>query len=186
VGKRDEKRLLRDLRSGRPEAYAELIHLHYQNIYRMLAHLTGDVHEAEDLTQETFVAAWKNVAAFEGRASLATWLYRIAHAKFVDGRRSQGRAASMLERHSGTASRSRGPLDAAIADDEAKRLYRALDQLGPTDRTMLVLHYLQGLSYRDMASVLDEPPGTVKWRTSEAMNSLRALLIDEVSEHAFQ
>ena len=48
------------------------------------------------------------------------------------------------------------------------------------------LHYLQGLSYREMAVVLEEPTGTVKWRTSEALNRLRALLGDEVPDHAFR
>jgi RNA polymerase sigma-70 factor (ECF subfamily) len=73
---------------------------------------------------------------------------------------------------------------ALAADDEARRLYRALDGLDAPERTLLVLHYLQGLSYREMASVLDEPTGTVKWRTREALNRLRALLGDEVPDHA--
>ena len=51
---------------------------------------------------------------------------------------------------------------------------------------MLVLHYLQGLSYREMAAVLDEPTGTVKWRTTEALNRLRALLSEEVPDHALR
>ena len=66
------------------------------------------------------------------------------------------------------------PLDSAIANDEARHLYRALHGLDAPDRAVLVLHYLQGLSYREMAAVLDEPVGTVKWRTSEALNRLRA------------
>ena len=71
-----------------------------------------------------------------------------------------------------------------MAGDEARRLYRALYRLGAPERTLLVLHYLQGLSYRAMASVLDEPTGTVKWRTAEALQRLRALLCDEVPDHA--
>jgi RNA polymerase sigma factor (sigma-70 family) len=63
-------------------------------------------------------------------------------------------------------------------------LYSALDELDSADRTLLVLHYLQGLSYREMALVLDEPSGTVKWRTSEALKCLRILLAEEVSDHA--
>ena len=51
------------------------------------------------------------------------------------------------------------------------------------DRAVLVLHYLQGLSYGEMAAVLDEPVGTVKWRTSEALNRLRALFCDKVPDH---
>ena len=55
--------------------------------------------------------------------------------------------------------------------------------LDAPDRAVLVLHYLQGLSYGEMAAVLDEPVGTVKWRTSEALNRLRALFCDKVPDH---
>ena len=76
------------------------------------------------------------------------------------------------------------PLEGVIAHDEARRLYEVLYELGDSDRTVLALHYLQGLSYSEMASVLDEPAGTVKWRTSAALDRLRALMKDEVLDHA--
>src|SRR5262249_32304476 len=60
-----EQRLLSDLRAGRPEACAELVRGHYQRVYRFLLHLARDVHQAEDLTQETFAAAWERIAAFQ-------------------------------------------------------------------------------------------------------------------------
>ncbi len=182
--KPDDQRLLSDLRAGCPAACAELVRAHYQTVYRFLVHLTRDVHQAEDLTQETFAAAWEKVAAFQGRATLATWLHRIAYTKFVDARRAERRAAGMRERRANPMGSPSDPLDVATADDEARRLYRVLHGLDAPDRTLLVLHYLQGLSYREMASVLDEPTGTVKWRTAEALNRLRALLGDEVPDHA--
>jgi RNA polymerase sigma-70 factor (ECF subfamily) len=184
VTKPDEQRLLRDLRAGRPEACAELIRAHYQAVYRWLAHLTRDVHLAEDLTQETFAAAWEKIASFQGRSSLATWLHRIAYAKFIDARRAGRRAEGMLERRPSPEVAPCDPLDSVMADDEAEHLYCALDRLNTPERTLLVLHYLQGLSYREMAAVLDEPTGTLKWRTSEALNQLRVLLSDEVPGHA--
>src|SRR5437762_411301 len=64
VTKLDDQRLLSGLRAGRPEASAELVRGHHQTIYRFLVHLTRDVHQAEDLTQETFAAAWENIAGF--------------------------------------------------------------------------------------------------------------------------
>jgi RNA polymerase sigma-70 factor (ECF subfamily) len=184
VTKPDEQRLLRDLRAGRPEACAEFIRAHYQAVYRWLAHLTRDVHLAEDLTQETFAAAWEKIASFEGRSTLATWLHRIAYTKFIDARRAGRRAEGMLEQRPSPEVAPSDPLDSVMADDEAERLYRALDRLDTAERTLLVLHYLQGLSYREMAAVLDEPTGTLKWRTSGALNQLRALLSDEVPGHA--
>ena len=180
----DDQRLLSNLRAGRREACAAVVRAHYQRVYRFLVHLTRDVHQAEDLTQETFAAAWDKMATFQGRASLATWLHRIAYTKFIDARRAERRAAGMRERLTSPKASPSDPLDAVVADDEARRLYRGLHGLDTADRTLLVLHYLQGLSYREMASVLDEPTGTVKWRTCEALNRLRALLGDEVPNHA--
>jgi RNA polymerase sigma-70 factor, ECF subfamily len=180
----DELRLVSDLRAGRPEACAELVRAHYQAVYRFLAHLCRDAHRAEDLTQETFAAAWEKIATFQGRSSLATWLHRIAYTKFLDARRAERRAAGAFERRTGPAAPPAGPLDVAAADDEARRLYRALDELDAPERALLVLHYLQGLSYREMAAVLGEPTGTVKWRTAEALSRLRALLGDEAPEYA--
>src|SRR5436309_8441585 len=113
----DDQRLLHNLRAGRPEACAELVRGHYQTVYRFLAHLTRDVHQAEDLTQETFAAAWEKIATFRGRSTLATWLHRIAYTKFIDARRTQRRAAGMLERLPNPVAAPAGPLDAVAADD---------------------------------------------------------------------
>jgi RNA polymerase sigma-70 factor (ECF subfamily) len=184
VTKPDEQRLLRDLRAGRPEACAELIRTHYRAVYRLLAHLTRDVQLAEDLTQETFTAAWEKLATFQGRSTLATWLHRIAYTKFIDARRAGKRAAGILEQRPNPQVEPTDPGAAVMADDEAQQLYRALDCLDTPARTLLVLHYLQGMSYSEIAAVLDEPTGTLKWRTREAVNRLRALLSDEVPDHA--
>jgi RNA polymerase sigma-70 factor, ECF subfamily len=180
----DDRRLLKSLRAGRSEAFAELVRSHYQTVYRFLVHMARDVHRAEDLTQETFVTAWERMATFQGRSTLATWLHRIAYTKFIDGQRSDRRIATFSERFTSSTVSPVDPLETAMALEEARRLYRALDELDSADRTLLVLHYLQGLSYREMALVLDEPSGTVKWRTSEALKCLRISLAEEVSDHA--
>jgi RNA polymerase sigma-70 factor, ECF subfamily len=184
VRESDKQGLLERLRAGEPAACADLVHEHYQRIYRFLVHLTRNVHEAEDLTQETFAAAWQGVKAFEGRATLGTWLHRIAYTKFIDAHRAAERDRGMHERYAKPKAFASDPLDSVMADDEARRLYEALYELGDSERTVLALHYLQGLSYSEMASVLDEPAGTVKWRTSIALDRLRTLLRDEVLDHA--
>jgi RNA polymerase sigma-70 factor, ECF subfamily len=180
----DDQRLLGNLRAGRSETCAALVRGYYQTVYRFLVHLTRDVHEAEDLTQETFAAAWEKSATFQGRSTLATWLHRIAYTKFIDAQRAARRGANMLQRLTSPLVGAADPLATVIAEDEAQHLYRALHGLDAPERTLVVLHYLQGLSYREMATVLDEPTGTVKWRTAVALQRLRAMLCDEVSDHA--
>jgi RNA polymerase sigma-70 factor (ECF subfamily) len=184
VTKPNDRRLLKSLRSGRLEAYAAFVQGHYQSVYRFLLHMSGDVHCAEDLTQETFTTAWERIDTFHGRSTLATWVHRIAYTKFIDGKRTERRGATIRERHSSSLVAADDPLETAMAVDDARRLHQALDELDTAERVALVLHYFQGLSYREMAAVLDEPTGTVKWRTSEALYALRILLGEEVSEHA--
>jgi RNA polymerase sigma-70 factor (ECF subfamily) len=175
---------LNNLRSGHSESYAELVRGHYQSVFRFLLHMSRDVHRAEDLTQETFTTAWERIETFKGRSALATWLHRIAYTKFIDGQRTQRRDATIRDRHSSSLVRASDPFETAMAGDEARLLYRALDQLDSAEKAVLVLHYLQGLSYREMAAVLDEPTGTVKWRTSGALSTLRILLSEEFRESA--
>jgi RNA polymerase sigma-70 factor (ECF subfamily) len=81
------------LRADRSQAFAEVVSSHYQAVYRFLFHLTRDVPRAEDLTQETFAAAWEHITKFQGRSTLATWMHRIAYTKFMDGQRSERRVA---------------------------------------------------------------------------------------------
>jgi RNA polymerase sigma-70 factor, ECF subfamily len=175
-----DRNLLEGIRAGRREDCARLVHEHYQAIYRFMLHLTRCETGAEDLTQETFAAAWEKIGAFEGRSTLRTWLHRIAYGKFVDGRRAGRRSAALVERLKvRDAPTPLGPLETAANDDEARRLYAALEQVDATERVLLVLHYLQGLSYREMADVTGEPAGTVKWRTSLALSRMRTLLTAE-------
>ena len=164
--------------------FRQLYDQEFNSVYRSIRAVVLDSAAAEDLTQETFAAAWQKLATFEGRAALGTWLHRIAYTKFIDARRAEGRAAVLRESLAEASVSPADPIETMMADEEAQRLYLLLYSLDVSERTVLVLHYLQGLSYREMASVLEESSGTLKWRTSEAIHRLRVLLNDEVPNHA--
>jgi len=158
--------MLSALREGRREAYEAVVETHYGSVYRFLLFLTRQASVAEDLTQEVFTAAWRALDRFEGRASLRTWLQRIAYNTFVDAQRRQGRRAAGVERLEQQPVEAVGdPVSEAVATEEAGRVRKALERLAVDDRAALVLHYMEGLSYREMAQVLDQPSGTVKWLT---------------------
>jgi RNA polymerase sigma-70 factor (ECF subfamily) len=181
----EDERLLADLRAGRRGACAALIHRHYQGVYRFLLHLTRDVALAEDLTQETFATAWEKIGSFAGRSAPGTWLHRIAYGKFVDGRRRLRRGAEVQDclRQRTATTQTATPLDALIADDQVRHLYAVLHRLEAREQVLLVLHYLQGLSYRELAVVLDEPANTVKWRVRAALEQLRVLFAEGEKHH---
>ena len=174
-----EGRLPPEPRAGRQQACAELVRRHHAGVYRFLLHLTRDPHLADDLTQETFAAAWAKGDGFRGEAAPGTWLHRIAYGKFVDARRGRRRAEALADRlgRQRREPQTPDPLETILADEAARRLYEAVQGLeDPADRAVVVLHYWQGMSFRAMAAVLGEPVGTVKWRTSRALGRLRARL----------
>jgi RNA polymerase sigma-70 factor (ECF subfamily) len=182
VTQRSEHVLVKRILAGNHEACVELIGQYHAPIYRLLVHLCRDVHLAEDLAQESFLAAWTKLGSFNAKSSLNTWLHQIAYRKFIDAHRRQQRAVvtqpgDPIEQ---LLSKTPNPYDCAEVSDQTRRLYRALDRLQPAQRDVVVLHYLQGLSYEELAAVLGQPSGTVKWRTRQALDALRAVLEDKI------
>ncbi|MCL5278617.1 MAG: RNA polymerase sigma factor [Planctomycetes bacterium] len=175
---RVERRILKALGEGRRGAYEDIIDAHYASIYRLLLFLTHDANVAEDMTQEVFASAWAALEGFRGDASVKTWLRRIAYNLYLDAERRRKRDASLAgKRGESEAGVAADPLSRIMADEHLHRMYRALDRLEDQERAILLLHYLDGLSYREMARVLHQPAGTLKWMTHHALEKLRALVI---------
>jgi RNA polymerase sigma-70 factor (ECF subfamily) len=163
-----------DVRRGDPRAWARLVSEHHARVYRLLAHLTRDRHLAEDLCQETFAAAWAHLGTFAGDSQLATWLHRIAYRKFLDhARRAKGGPPG--DRRTDGEHRA-DPLGGLVIDEQTRAIHAALERMDALERAVIVLHYLQELSYREMSAVTGEPLGTVKWRTKVALERLTELM----------
>ena len=174
-----EKRSLNGIRKGRREAYEQVICQNYEAIYRLMLYLTAETTLAEDLTQETFTLAWAKINDFKAKASIRTWLHRIAYNKFIDSKRTSARRAGLLAAHTGigfdTDVRSNPALQ-SISGENTTILYQSLEKLQPPDYDVIILHYINGLSFREMAAVLDKPAGTVKWLTSQALSRLKTIV----------
>src|ERR1700736_3224959 len=97
VGGPADARLLEQIRRGDTEAGRRFIRDFYPGVYPYLLYLTGRPEMAEDLTQETFLQAWRRLETFEGRSALKPWLHRIAHREFLQAPRSQRLPVSLEE-----------------------------------------------------------------------------------------
>jgi RNA polymerase sigma-70 factor (ECF subfamily) len=181
VTQSSDNALVKRILAGHHEACVELIGQYHAPIYRLLMHLCRDAHWAEDLAQESFLAAWSKIGSFKASSSLKTWLHQIAYRKFVDAHRRKQRTVPLQDNSAIENKPSQGsnPYGQALAKEQAQQLYQAIEQLKPDEREVVVLHYLQGLSYEETAEVLDQPSGTVKWRTSQALERLRSVLEDQ-------
>jgi RNA polymerase sigma-70 factor (ECF subfamily) len=170
--------LVARIRAGDRDACEELVHREYAAVYRFLLQLTSDSHAAADLTQETFRAAWQKLPQFNEHSSIASWLHRIAYNQFIDFYRRQRRERQLqgqMQTESCACDESL-PWNAAAAGDSARYLLDAVERLPDNQRTLIILHYFEGLSLRETAEVVGEAIGTVKWRVHAALRTLRTLI----------
>jgi RNA polymerase sigma-70 factor, ECF subfamily len=161
-----DSHFVKQVRQGDSEATHRLVREYYPGIYRYLLWLTGRPELAEDLTQETLVRAWRHLDTFEARASLRTWLHRIAHREFLRHLQSK-RAQASLEELAEVAD-TRG---AELA--EAVELREVIRKLPIEEGEVVVLHYLQGYDLQEIAHITRVPVSTVKYRLSAARSHLQ-------------
>ncbi len=164
----------------------ELAEEHYDRIFRAARFLCGDLQVAEDLAQETFLAAAKSLAGFEGRSSPYTWLYGILLNKFRRWmRRKRGATVSLhgmtedderLEEHRALHADYPDPGQVAERKETAELVRQAVASLSADHRSVIAMRYVEGLSYQEIAQVLDCPVGTVKSRIHYALRGIAAEL----------
>ncbi len=183
---KSDRDLVEAAQTGDAQAYGVLVERYQRRIYRLAAHMLKSQADADDVTQETFVRAYKALSRFDGRSEPFTWIYRIAINLSLNVLRSR-----RVRRHSTTDDDPRlesqlveqRPGYADPAGDSADReifvaLSAAMDSLSETLRTTLVLVCVDGQSHADAARILGCPEGTIAWRVHEARRKLRDRLLE--------
>jgi len=149
------------------EASLELVRQLHPHIYCYLLYLTGNPDTAEDLTQETFLHAWRSLPTFEGRAPLQHWLVRIAHREFLQSLRRRRSHVSLDQIQPPPASQP------PIAWTDAAELRTLIGNLPVQEREVIVLHYFEGYPYEEISRMVGAPVGRIRHRLSEARARLR-------------
>jgi RNA polymerase sigma-70 factor (ECF subfamily) len=179
-----DRDLVDKARSGDGAAFGELVKRHQQRIHRLAVHMLRDRAEAEDVTQETFIRAYRALERFDGRSEPYTWFYRITINLSLNRIRSR--------KTSRTTHDTDDPrLDAILVDKrpesgdpgtaaQRRQLYEALaagiDQLSETLRTTLILVCVDGRPHEEVAAILGAPEGTIAWRIHEARRKLKEFM----------
>jgi RNA polymerase sigma-70 factor (ECF subfamily) len=148
--------------------FQEFYRTHGIRVRRTLQGMVGNIATAEELTQEAFLKAWKNLGTFSFKSSLSTWIYQIAINTALDWLRSHKVKWAVPE----VSEASSGVTPESLAIGEA------LLELDENNRALLVLHYYEGLSLAEIGTVLTIPVGTVKSRLFQAKALLKPLLIN--------
>src|ERR1700754_2675126 len=182
----DETRLVTELQAGSETAFDWLVTHYHGPVYNLILSMLGDVADAADGTQEVFLKAFRGIRSFRQGSSLKTWLYRIAirealnHKRWfkrhlqknvsIDAEPEEGHAAIEIEDLAQT------PFDQFAAHEIQAAVQSALQQIPDVFRSAVILRDLEGLSYEEVAEVLECSVGTVKSRILRGRRALKDLL----------
>ena len=174
----EEASIIAELKSGSEDAYAWLITHYHQPIYGLVYRILSDPADAADTTQEVFLKVFRGMKRFNGESSLKTWLYRIAIHEASNQRRWWFRHKSKettMEVHEDESGNSFGICNTAHEEIRARVDYE-LQQVSEPYRTTVVLRDIEGLSYEEIAEVLQISLGTVKSRLIRGREALKKRL----------
>jgi RNA polymerase sigma-70 factor (ECF subfamily) len=146
--------------------------------YRYCREALRDPALADDVHQQIFLQAHRDLTRFAGRAKVRTWLFAIARNRVLDAVRSRDRARAHIEDRDATEVPDLSPGPGERIDDVRlrKALAACFGELGEHVRTAVLLHYQQGLTFEDMANICDEKPGTLQARVMRTLPKLRACI----------
>jgi RNA polymerase sigma factor (sigma-70 family) len=155
------------------DAYAALVRAHQDVAFRTAMLITQDAAEAEEAAQDAFVKAWRALGRFRPGESLRPWLLTIVANEARNRRRSAGRRTALALRSAAPDGENRSAEAQVIAGESRATLLEALSRLRPDDRLVLGCRFLLELTEAETAAALGVRPGTVKSRTSRALERLR-------------
>jgi RNA polymerase sigma-70 factor, ECF subfamily len=174
-------------RSGDGDAYRLLVERHSRSVFRLAFRMTGNEQDSEDVVQETFLRAYKQLHRYESRSSFATWLYRIAANYSLDlvrRRKRHGEVALGETRGDDDApevlntipSRDPGPDRLVFSGAVQERVAGALDELSAQERTAFVLRHFEGQSIEEISGALGLSANAAKHSIFRAVQKLRRAL----------
>ena len=170
--------LIQRWKAGDSRAATMLVSRHSQALARFAAS-SGEREGIEELVQDTFVRAFASIDSFRGESSLRTWLFTIERRLMLDRRRAERRERDTVPLEEADRVSEYGALDALIAEEVQERVRKSLDALSPTQREVFTLRAQQGLSYKEIAVIVDSTEGATRVHYHNAIRTVKEFLKDE-------
>ena len=171
-----EARIVAQALAGSQSAFEQIVRRYQRPIISLISRMTGDRALAEDLAQETFVKAFRSLAAFDTTRRLSSWLFRIAHNTAIDAMRRARPPQVPFETVLTAGDAPDEPPDPVERRELGHALEAALDALRPDQRAAIVLRYENGLSFDEIGTILGVPEVTARSHVHRARKEMARLL----------
>jgi RNA polymerase sigma-70 factor (ECF subfamily) len=174
----DERELILRAKEGGRDAFRLLVERHMKGAYDIAHHLLGDHEDAQDVAQEAFVRVHRSLGSFRGDAGFGTWLYRIV-TNLAMNRLRQKKSRARFEVRTDNQSEGIGSAHVRPGDDRvdlAGHMEKALHELPTLQRAVVMLRHLNGLSTKEVSSILNCSEGTVKVHLHRGLKKMKRML----------
>lgn len=175
----DEETIVRRKIAGDMDAFEELMQKYGKPALRAAWLISGNAADSEDIVQEAFTICYLNRKKLRNPAAFKTWFYRILTRSAWKICKKAGRERPEEEPASAQADSGRSVLENCIMKEEERILYKAVEQLPPKQKTVLILYYYNNMSIREIARICGVFEGTVKSRLFHAKERLKKILTQE-------
>ena len=169
-----ERQAIEACQRGEREAFDELVVRYQRNIYRLCYRYVNNHEDANDLTQEVFLKAWRAIGRFRGQSAFSTWLYRIGVNACLNFRAARRPLAQELPE--ALPDPGMGAAERVESEQQARRVREAVARLPEKQRATLILKIYHELTHQEVAQVLGSTVGTVKANLFHALGNLRKLV----------
>lgn len=180
---KSDSQLINEYLGGEERSLDLLVAKYFRRLYSFIYSLTGSQKDAEDLTQEAFVKAWRSLKKFDREKNFRTWLFTIAKNCAIDQlRRKKPLLFSELENDEGISAIDQLADTSPLPSEQAEQiishalLNQSLDKLPLKQHSVIALYYQNDLNFREIAEIMDEPINTVKSRHRRALLALQQTL----------
>jgi RNA polymerase sigma-70 factor, ECF subfamily len=173
----DERELILRAKDGSRDAFRLLVERHMKGAYDIAHHFLGDHEDAQDVAQEAFVRVHRSLASFRGDAEFGTWLYRIVTNLSMNRLRQRKSRARIEVRNEDAGANLPGSVRPELErPDLAGHIEKALHELPTLQRAVVMLRHLNGLSTREVSSILNCSEGTVKVHLHRGLKKMKRML----------
>ena len=184
----DELQIIKRVLGGDKDAFEELVLANQKNVYNLALKLTRNEEDALDISQEAFFKAFVQLESYRGESRFSVWMYKLTYNMCIDFLRKKTKTKTMsLSCHDDDGNEGEIelpdmrelPEDAALRRESQKIIAASIEELGASQREILIMREITAMSYSDMAATLRISEGTVKSRLARARKNLAEILMEK-------
>ena len=169
----EEQQWIQEVLAGNKQAYAHIINKYKNRLYATILRMTKNPHDAGDLVQEAFIKIYEQLEKYDGRGTFSSWLYRVAFNHCMDEFRKKHYQMKQVEIHDELMEDPKHPEVIFLKKEKSRQLERLISTLPKDERMIILLRYVNELSYDEISEIADVPVSTVRNKLHRAKKKMR-------------